>query len=161
LLTHSFAPRSNFGVKVVMAGVLYKNKVVLSSAINGNVKAGGAVGGDVLVRLAIFVIREWVRSVTASALSGDAIFLGDDCRLPVVVVAVLACGVIRGMTVYPSVCKVKSYARCIAMPDISAAHAITWNSLSDGCGIDIVVVGKVELDQRFDDTCGLASFCDL
>jgi hypothetical protein len=27
--------------------------------------------------------------------------------------------------------------------------------------VDIVVVEKVELDQRFDDTCGLASFCDL
>jgi hypothetical protein len=90
-------------------------------------------------------------------------------------VAVLACGVIRGMTVYPSVCKVKSYARCISMPNIPAAHAITWNYLSDGCGfamlnsldrlgwggvVDIVVVGKVELDRRFDDTCGLASFCD-
>jgi hypothetical protein len=122
-------------------------------------------------RLAIFVIGDWVRSVTLSALSGDAIFLCDDCRLPVVVVAVLACGVTRGMTVYPSVCKVKSYARCISNPIIPAAHAITWNSLSDGCGIamlnsldrlgwrgvvDIVVVGKVELDQRFDDTFGLA-----
>jgi hypothetical protein len=78
-LTHSFAPRSNFGVKVVMAGVLYENKVVSSSAINGNVKAGGSDGGDVFVRMAIFVIGEWVRSVTAFALSGDAIFLGDDC----------------------------------------------------------------------------------
>jgi hypothetical protein len=161
-------------VKVVMAGVLYENKVVSSSAINGNVKAGGLVGGDVFVRLAIFVTGEWVRSVTA--LSGDAIFLGDDCWLLVVVVAVLAYGMTRGMTVYPSVCKVKSYARCIAVPDIPAAHAITWNYLSNGCGIamlnsldrlgwrgvvDIVVVGKVELDRHFDDTCGLASFCDL
>jgi hypothetical protein len=109
-------------------------------------------------------------------LSGDSIVLGDDFRLPVVVVAVLARGVILGMTVYPSVCKVKSYARCICMPEIPAAHAMTRNSLSDGCGIamlnsldhlgwggvvDIVVVGKVELDRCFDDTCGLASFCDL
>jgi hypothetical protein len=60
-----------------------------------------------------------------------------------------------------------------AMPEIPAAHAMTWNSLSDRCGIamlnsldrlgwggvvDIVVVGKVGLDRRSDDTCGLASF---
>jgi hypothetical protein len=159
-----------------MAGVIYENKAVSSGAINGNVKADGLVGGDVFARLAIFVIRELVRSVTSTVLSSESIFLGDDFRGLLVVVAVLACGVIRGMTVYPSVCKVKLYARCISMPKIPAEHAITWNSLSDGCGIamlnsldrlgwrgvvDIVVVGKVELDRRFDDTCGLANFCDL
>jgi hypothetical protein len=159
-------------VKVVMAGVLYEWKAVSSVAINGYVLADGSVGGDVSARLAIFVIGELTRPVKAT----DSIVLGDDVWVPVVVVAVLACGVIRGMTVYPSVCKVKSYARCISMPEIPAAHAITWNSLSDGCGIamlnsldrlgwggvvDIVVVGKVELDRHFDVTCGLASFCDL
>jgi hypothetical protein len=160
-------------VKVVMAGVLYENEDVSSCAINGK-KFDESVGGDVFSRVAIFVIGDWVRSVTA--LSGDAIFLGDDCQLPVVGVAVPACGVTLGMTVYPSVCKVKSYALCISIPNIPAAHVITWNSLSDGCGIamlnsldhlgwrgvvDIVIAGKVELDRRFDDTCGLARFCDL
>jgi hypothetical protein len=159
-----------------MAGVLYEWKDVSCDTRNGNALADGSVGGDVFVRLAICVIREWTRSVKTTVLSGDSRVLGDDFRLPVLVVAALARGVIFGMTVYPSVCKVKSYARCICVPEIPAAHAMTWNSVSDGCGIamlnsldrlgwggvvDIVVVEKAELDRRFDDTCGLANFCDL
>jgi hypothetical protein len=143
---------------------------------NGNVWADGLGGGDLFVRLAIGVIGEWTRSVKTTVLSGDSRACGDDFRLPVLVVAALARGVIFGMTVCPSVCKVKSYARCICVPEIPAAHAMTWSSVSDGCGIamlnsldrlgwggvvDIVGVEELELDRRFDDTCGVASFCDL
>jgi hypothetical protein len=98
---------------------------------NGIALADGSCGGDVFVRLAIGGIGEWTRSVKATVFSGDSAIRGETFLLPVLAVAALGRGGIFGMTVYPSVCKVKSYALCICVPEIPAAHAMTWNSVSD------------------------------
>jgi hypothetical protein len=175
-LTHWFGPRSNFGLKLAMGGVLYECKVMSCDARNGNVWADGLGGGVAPAKLLIDLIGEWTSSENGTVFSGDSATRGETFLLPVLAVVALGRGRIFGMTVYPSVCKVKSYVHCICVAEIPVAHAMTWNSVSDGCGIamlnsldrlgwggvvKIVVVEKIELDRCFDDTCGVASFCNL
>jgi hypothetical protein len=136
----------------------------------GNVWDGGLGGGIVSDRSPIALIGEWRRWAKLTVLAGDAIVHGETFRLLVLNGASIVRGVIFGMIVYPSVCKVKSCACCICLTEITAAKAMTWNSVSNGCGIsilnsldrlgwggvaDIVVVEKFELGLRFNDTCVL------
>jgi hypothetical protein len=175
-LTHLFGPNTACGPKLLMGGEVYECEAVLCAAMNGNVWDSGSGGVGVPDRSPIGLIGEWTRLVKATVLASDSRARGETFWLPVVTCASIVRGAIFGMTVYPSICKLKSCACCICVTDIPAAQAMTWNLVSDGCGISmltsldrlgwggvayIFVVEKFELGQRFDDTCGLSSFCDL
>jgi hypothetical protein len=113
---------------------------VSCAAMNGDVWDDGSGGVVVSDRLPIALIGEWTRSVKATVLAGDSIVRGETFRLLVLTGAWIVRGVIFGMIVYPSVCKVKSCACCICLTEIPAAQAMTWNSVSNGCGISKLTV---------------------